>query len=46
MGMFEFESLDQQNKIKKVEMPDGKKKTDEFFGEVDIYYNPQKQKSI
>jgi len=39
MGMFEFESLDQQNKIKKVEMPDGKKKTDEFFGEVDIYYN-------
>ena len=39
MGMFEFESLDLQNKIKKVEMPDGKKKTDEFFGEVDIYYN-------
>ena len=39
MGMFEFESLDQQNKIKKVKMPDGKKKTDEFFGEVDIYYN-------
>ena len=38
MGMFEFESLDENNQIKKVEMPDGKKKTDEFFGEVDIYY--------
>ena len=38
MGMFEFESLDENNLIQKVEMPDGKKKTDEFFGEVDIYY--------
>lgn len=38
MGMFEFESLDNNNKIQKVEMPEGKKKTDEFFGEVDIYY--------
>ena len=38
MGMFEFESLDKNNLIQKVEMPDGKKKTDEFFGEVDIYY--------
>ena len=38
MGMFEFESLNEENKINRIEMPDGKKKTDEFFGEVDIYY--------
>ena len=38
MGMFEFESLDKNNKILKVEMPEGTKKTDEFFGEVDVYY--------
>ncbi len=38
MGMFEFESLDKNNKILKVKMPEGKKKTDEFFGEVDVYY--------
>jgi len=38
MGMFEFESLDKNNSILKVEMPEGKKKTDEFFGEVDVYY--------
>ena len=38
MGMFEFESIDNNNKIQKVEMPEGKKKMDEFFGEVDIYY--------
>ncbi len=38
MGMFEFESLDTNNNILKVEMPEGKKKTDEFFGEVDVYY--------
>ena len=37
MGMFEFESLD-TNKISKVEMPEGKKKQDEFFGDVDVYY--------
>ena len=38
MGMFEFESLDENNNIVKVEMPDGKKKVDEFFGQVDVYY--------
>tara|TARA_B100001057_G_scaffold10418_1_gene9884 strand:- start:7892 stop:9643 length:1752 start_codon:yes stop_codon:yes gene_type:complete len=38
MGMFEFESLDNNNSILKVEMPEGKKKIDEFFGEVDVYY--------
>tara|TARA_B100000676_G_scaffold244571_1_gene246714 strand:- start:2856 stop:4607 length:1752 start_codon:yes stop_codon:yes gene_type:complete len=38
MGMFEFESLNEDNKINRIEMPDGKKKTDEFFGDVDIYY--------
>ena len=37
MGMFEFESLN-TNKISKVEMPEGKKKHDEFFGDVDVYY--------
>ena len=37
MGMFEFKSLD-ANKISKVEMPEGKKKQDEFFGDVDVYY--------
>ncbi len=37
MGMFEFQSLD-TNRILKVEMPDGKKKQDEFFGDVDVYY--------
>jgi len=38
MGMFEFKSLDNNNSILKVEMPEGKKKIDEFFGEVDVYY--------
>ncbi|MDC0415520.1 protein-disulfide reductase DsbD [Gammaproteobacteria bacterium] len=37
MGMFEFKSLN-ANKILKVEMPEGKKKQDEFFGDVDVYY--------
>jgi thiol:disulfide interchange protein DsbD len=37
MGMFEFKSLN-VNKISKVEMPEGKKKQDEFFGDVDVYY--------
>ena len=37
MGMFEFKSLS-VNKISKVEMPEGKKKQDEFFGDVDVYY--------
>ena len=37
MGMFEFKSLD-ENKISKIEMPEGKKKQDEFFGDVDVYY--------
>ena len=39
MGMFEF-STDQENvKITKAQMPDGTKKVDEFFGNVDVYYN-------
>ena len=37
MGMFEFKSLD-ENKISKIVMPEGKKKQDEFFGDVDVYY--------
>ena len=39
MGMFEF-STDQENvKITKTLMPNGTKKVDEFFGNVDVYYN-------
>ena len=42
LGMFEF-SVDNSNmKIIKVDMPDGKKKKDEFFGDVDVYYNSAK----
>ena len=39
LGMFEFsvDSLDME--IIKVDMPEGKKKKDEFFGDVDVYYN-------
>ena len=38
MGMFEF-STDQDNaNILSIEMPDGLKKKDEFFGDVDVYY--------
>ena len=38
MGMFEF-SINQDNvKILNVAMPDGLKKKDEFFGDVDVYY--------
>ena len=39
MGMFEF-STDRENvKITNAQMPDGTKKVDEFFGNVDVYYN-------
>ncbi len=38
MGMFEFELLDEKNKILSVQMPDGENKIDEFFGNVDVYY--------
>ncbi len=39
MGMFEF-STDRENvKIINAQMPDGTKKVDEFFGNVDVYYN-------
>ncbi len=38
MGMFEFESLSDKISIEKVKMPEGKKKKDEFFGDVDVYY--------
>ena len=39
VGMFEFSVDSSDMKITKVEMPDGKKKKDEFFGDVDVYYN-------
>ena len=38
MGMFEFSTDDPNIKITKVLMPDGVKKKDEFFGNVDVYY--------
>ena len=38
MGMFEFSTDDPNIKIAKVIMPDGIKKKDEFFGNVDVYY--------
>ncbi|MBJ41118.1 MAG: cytochrome C biogenesis protein [Gammaproteobacteria bacterium] len=38
MGMFEFSTDDPNIKITKVIMPDGVKKKDEFFGNVDVYY--------
>ena len=38
VGMFEF-SVDNDNAIEKVIMPDGVKKQDEFFGDVDVFYN-------
>ena len=38
VGMINFSLVDaKKNNILKVELPQGKKKTDEFFGEVDIY---------
>ena len=36
--MFEF-SVDNDTTIEKVIMPDGIKKQDEFFGDVDVFYN-------
>ena len=38
VGMFEF-SVDNDATIEKVIMPDGIKKQDEFFGDVDVFYN-------
>ena len=38
MGMFEFSTDDPNINIAKVIMPDGVKKKDEFFGNVDVYY--------
>ena len=39
LGMFKFEINSEDTQIEKVVMPDGLKKTDEFFGDVDVYYN-------
>ena len=39
MGMFEFSTDRDDVKITKAQMPDGTKKVDEFFGDVDVYYN-------
>ena len=42
VGMFEFNINDSKTQITKINMPDGIKKTDEFFGDVDVYYNTTK----
>ena len=42
LGMFEFSVDSSDTKIIKVDMPEGKKKKDEFFGDVDVYYNSTK----
>jgi len=42
LGMFEFSVDSSDTKIIKVDMPEGKKKKDEFFGDVDVYYNSAK----
>ena len=42
LGMFEFSVDSPEMKIIKVDMPEGKKKKDEFFGDVDVYYNSTK----
>lgn len=42
MGMFEFSVDSSDMKIITVDMPEGKKKKDEFFGDVDVYYNSAK----
>ena len=39
LGMFKFQIDGNGVEIDKVTMPDGIKKTDEFFGNVDVYYN-------
>jgi len=39
MGMFKFQIEGNNIEIDKVAMPDGLKKTDEFFGDVDVFYN-------
>jgi thioredoxin:protein disulfide reductase len=39
LGMFEFSVDSPDMKIIKVDMPEGKTKKDEFFGDVDVYYN-------
>ena len=42
LGMFEFSVDKPDMKIIKVDMPEGKTKKDEFFGNVDVYYNSTK----
>lgn len=42
LGMFEFSVDNPDMKIIKVDMPEGKTKKDEFFGNVDVYYNSTK----
>ena len=41
-GMFEFSVDSSDMEIIQVDMPQGKKKKDEFFGDVDVYYNSTK----
>ena len=42
MGMFEFSTDQDKVQIIKATMPDGTRKVDEFFGDVDVFYQPHR----
>ena len=42
LGMFEFSTDNRDVSIISADMPEGKKKKDEFFGDVDVYYTKAK----
>ena len=46
MGMFEFSTDQNKVQIIKATMPDGTKKVDEFFGDVDVYYHKTNVKLV
>jgi len=46
MGMFEFSTDQDEVKIIEATMPDGTRKVDEFFGDVDVFYNKTNVKIV
>ena len=46
MGMFEFSTDQDEVKIIEATMPDGIRKVDEFFGDVDVFYNKTNVKLV
>jgi thiol:disulfide interchange protein DsbD len=46
MGMFEFSTDQDEVKIIEATMPDGTRKVDEFFGDVDVFYNKTNVKLV